>query len=106
MLNDDVVAELAHIRNELAKGSDALFAAEKKLAEASLLFDTTEAKAFLTAEGTAQERKSTATLAASETKFAMDLAKAELNRVRVKLKNLELEQMSLQTHARILERLG
>lgn len=99
----DTIQELRHIQMEMAKGSNALFDAESKLAEAEYVYERTLAIAFLEAEGTAGERTATSKLEASQARLEADLAKAQLNRVKSKFKTLELQQMGVQTISRLIE---
>jgi hypothetical protein len=55
------------------------------------------------AQGTVADRTAISRLKASEARLAADLAKAEYNRIKLKLKQLELAQMSTQTIARQIE---
>lgn len=100
---DSIIAELVEIRSEAAKGASALYDAEVKLAKASLEASTAEAKALLSSQGTVAERTAQARLDSADEKFAEDLARAEFNRVRTKIKILEQSQMSLQTQSRLVE---
>lgn len=88
---------------EMAKGSQALFEAESKVAEAEYVFERKLALSFLNAEGTAGERTATSKLESSDERLATDLAKAQLNRVKSKFKTLELQQMGIQTISRLIE---
>lgn len=100
---DSVIASLVEIRAEASKGASALFDAEMKLAQAALDASTTEAKSFIAAEGNVAERTAQARLDSAEAKFAEEVARAEYNRVRTKIKILEQAQMSIQTQARMVE---
>lgn len=99
----DTIQELRHIQAEMAKGSNALFEAESKLAEAEYVYERTLALSFLQADGTAGERTATSKLEASDARLEADLAKAALNRVKSKFKTLELQQMGIQTISRLIE---
>jgi hypothetical protein len=98
-----VVSELNRIRSEAAKGVDALYLAEVKLAEKEQAYEIALQKAFIIAEGTVADRTAVSRLQASEARFEADVAKAEHNRIRTKLKQLELAQMSVQTIAKQVE---
>lgn len=97
-----ILNELRAIRTEAAKGSNALFDAEQELAQAELDYDTKFAMAIISATGNVEERKAAATIAAGEAKFARDIARAKVNRVKTKLKILSEQQMNVQTEARML----
>lgn len=98
-----IIQELTRIQQEAAKGVNALYDAEVKLADAENLADTDLQKAFIKAEGTIADRTAVSRLQASESRLKADLARAEHNRIKMKLKQLELAQMSTQTIARMLE---
>jgi|TARA_R110000796_G_scaffold39383_4_gene98266 hypothetical protein len=100
---DSIVGELVDIRSEAAKGVDALYNAEIKLAHASLDADLAESRALLSSEGNVAERQAFAKVEAAEARLNEDIARAEYNRVRTKMKILEQSQMSVQTQARMIE---
>lgn len=100
---DSVIAELVSIKAEAAKGADAQYAAEVKLAEATLAAEKAEALALLNAQGTVVDRQAIARLECEDERLAEALAKAEFNRVRTKMRVLEQAQMSVQTQARLVE---
>ena len=102
---DSVIGELVAIRAEASKGADALYRAEVKLAEAMLAADKKEASALIAAEGTVVDRQAIAKLKSADERLAADIAKAEMNRVKTKLKILSEQQMSVQTEARMVEML-
>jgi len=88
----------------MAKGSQALFDAESKVAEAEFAYERALALAFLGAEGkTAGERTALSKFEASNERFEADMAKAQLNRVKSKMKTLELQQLGIQTISRLVE---
>jgi len=98
-----IVAELYRIQSEAAKGVGALYDAECKLADAENAYERRLQLAFINAAGTVADRTAVSRLQAADDRLAADLAKAEYNRVRAKMKQLELAQMSTQTIARQLE---
>lgn len=101
---DAIIRSLVEIREEAAKGIGVLYDAECKLADAVLNAETVEAKAYLSSDGkNVAEKQAEAKLAAGEAKLAEDLARAEFNRVKTKLRLLEQAQMSVQTQARMVE---
>jgi hypothetical protein len=73
---------------EMDKGVSALFDAERKLAEKEAEYDKAVSKAFLDNQGTVADRQAVAKLQSVDAKFEADLAKAEYNRVKLKMKNL------------------
>lgn len=83
-----VILELQRLTAEAAKAPQAIFEAEKKLAECEFAFERASALAYLNAEGTVVDRQSVAKLETGDLRLAADIAKAELNRVRNKAKQL------------------
>ena len=100
---DSIIQELKTIRAESSKGVDALFDAEKRLAELDLAFDKAFSRALLDAKGTVADREALACLEASEARFERDLQRAVVSRIKTKLKMLSEQQMSVQTQARMVE---
>ncbi|HLP97634.1 MAG TPA: hypothetical protein VK149_04235 [Sideroxyarcus sp.] len=98
-----VIAELREIRRESAKGIQSLYEAEAKFAELDRAADVEEAKALIAAQGTVVDRQAVAKIATADARLAADIAKAEWNRVKAKIRLLEQQQMSVQTEARLLE---
>lgn len=81
-------AELQRIIAESSKAPQAIFEAEKKLAEAEFAFERHKALTFMNAEGTVADREALSKYESAEFRLAADIAKAELNRVRSKAKQL------------------
>ncbi len=98
-----VIEELQRIQAEAAKGVSVLYEAEVKWANAESAYERELNLAFLNTEGIATERTAVSKLKAADKRLEADLAKAEYNRVKLKLKQLELAQMSTQTIARQIE---
>jgi hypothetical protein len=70
------------------KGSNALYDAECKLADADAAYDKAVSLAFINNQGTVADRQAVAKLQSVEEKLKADLARAEFNRVKVKMKTL------------------
>jgi hypothetical protein len=98
-----VIQELRRIQTEASKGSQALYDAEVLYAEAENAYETVLQKAFIRSEGTVADRTAVSRLEAAEARLQADLRKAEVNRIKQKLKQLEQAQMSTQTIARQVE---
>ena len=98
-----IIEELQRIQAEASKGVNALFDAEVKLAEAENAYEKALQLAFMNAQGTVADRTAVSRLQAADARLEADLAKASYNRVKAKMKQLELAQMSTQTIARQLE---
>lgn len=91
---DNVINELHRIQRELDRAPEALYTAEVKLAELESEVDRVESMTFLDGEGTGQDRAARAKLAVAPIKLQRDLARAELNRVKTKIKVLESAAVS------------
>jgi len=98
-----IVQELHRIRAEVQKGISVLYDTECKLADAENAYERELQLAFINAQGTIADRTAISRLQASEKRLQADLAKAEWNRVKAKLKALETAQMGIQTSARLME---
>ena len=98
-----VIAELSHIRAEVQKGISVLYDSECKMADAENAYERELQLSFINAQGTVADRTAISRLQASEKRLAADLARAEWNRVKAKLKALETAQMGIQTSARLME---
>ena len=98
-----LIQELQRLISLSEKGNNALYDAEVKLAEAENNLDLIEQKAFIKASGSVAERTALARLEAADARLARDLAKAEMNRVRTKIKSIEQAIMATQTMAKLTE---
>lgn len=98
-----IIQELSHIRAEVARGIQVLYDTECKLADAENAYERELQLAFINAQGTVADRTAISRLQASDKRLQADLAKAEWNRVKAKLKALETAQMGIQTSARLME---
>ena len=98
-----LIQELQRLISLSEKGNNALYDAEVKLAEAENNLDLIEQKAFIKASGSVAERTALARLEAADARLARDLAKAEMNRVRTKIKIIEQAINATQTLARLTE---
>lgn len=98
-----VVAELNRLMGEQQRGIEALHDAELKVAQADLAYERELAAAFLKNQGSVADRQAVAKLAASNHKLALDIAKAELNRIKAKLRSLDSAQVSVSVIAKLVE---
>ena len=103
MTASKIVQELAELTAMNRKGVEALYEAEIGLARAEADLDKTEANAFISAAGSVAERQAKAKLECSEVRFARDVAKAQVNRIRMKLRTIESEIMAQATMSKILQ---
>jgi hypothetical protein len=83
-----IVQELQRLTNEMDKGANALYDAECKMADAEAAYDRAVSLAFINNSGTVADRQAVAKLQAVSQKLEADLARAEYNRVKTKLKTL------------------
>lgn len=99
---EDISKQLTELVSENYRGVNAVFDSERKLAEAEYELDTAEQTAFLGAEGNVAERNSVAKLHSAQKRLERDLAKAEFNRVKLKLRAVESAMMASATQAKLL----
>ena len=85
---DQVISEIQRLTGEAAKAPQAIYDAEKVVADKQLAYDRKSALEFMNAQGTVADRENLAKLNAADEKFELELAKAELNRVKNKSKQL------------------
>lgn len=95
--------ELQRLISLSEKGTSAIYDAEIKLAEAENNLDLIENRAFIKASGSVAERQALAKLDSAQARLERDIAKAELNRVRVKIKSIEQAIMATQTMSKLTE---
>ena len=99
----EIQRQISDLIAENQKGSTALYECEKALAEAEYELDTTESKAFIKHEGTVADRTALSRLSAAPVRLERDLRKAELNRVRVKIKSIETALMAMGTQIKLMQ---
>ena len=99
----DVIRELAALRAQSEKGVSILAEAEANLVRLDLAADRIESLAFLESQGSVADRNHIARLKALEAREASELAKVEVNRIKVKLKQLSEAQMNVQSQGRMVE---
>lgn len=83
-----IVEELQRIANEMNRGANALYDAEVKLADAEAVYDKAVSLSFLNSQGTVADRQAVAKLQSVDEKLKADLARAEFNRIKLKMKVL------------------
>ena len=99
----EIQKQIAELIQENQKGANALFEAEAALAQAEYDLDTEEQKAFISAEGSVADRTAIAKLKAADKRLQRDLRRAEFNRVKVKIKQIETALMALATQAKLMQ---
>lgn len=102
LLIQDLQTQIAELIQENQKGTNALFEAERALAEAEYELDTVEQKAFIKSQGTVADRTALSRLEAADARLARDLRKAELNRIKTKIKGIETALMALGTQVKLM----
>jgi hypothetical protein len=101
--SSNIVQELYELTQENRKGIEFYAEALDRLARAEHLLDTTEARAFIGAEGSVAERQARAKIESAEARLARDLAKAEVDRIRMKLRMIESAIMAQATAAKMVQ---
>jgi len=99
----DIILELQELTATNKKGVEALYEAETNLARTEFDLDQAVASAFISATGSIAERSAVAKLESSEARFERDLAKAQVNRVRTKLRVIESAIMAQATMSKIMQ---
>jgi len=99
----EIIQELSELTAQNKRGVEALYEAEIDLAGAESDLDKAEAHAFISGAGSVAERQAHAKLACSELRFARDVAKAKVNRIKVKLRGIESAIMAQATMSKILQ---
>ena len=99
----EIILELQELTATNKKGVEALYEAETNLAGMELDLDKTEASAFISAAGSIAERTAIAKLESAEARFQRDIAKAQVNRVRTKLRTIESAIMAQATMSKLLQ---
>lgn len=98
----EIQRQLAELIQENQRGSTALFDAERALAESEYELDLAEQKAYIKASGTVRDREALARLESADLRLQRDLRRAELNRIRQKIKSIETASMVLATQAKLI----
>lgn len=102
VIPSEIAVSLSELTQTNKQGVQALYEAEISLARAELDLDKTEAGAFIHAAGSVAERQAQAKLASAELRFERDLAKAQVTRIRAKIRQIESELMAQATMAKIM----
>jgi rRNA-processing protein FCF1 len=103
VIPSEIVQELAELTATNKKGVEFLAEAEIALARAEHLLDTKEAQSFLDSSGSVAERQAKAKLSAADARLDRDLAKAEVNRIRTKLRVIESAIMAQATMSKLMQ---
>jgi hypothetical protein len=103
---DDVLTEIRQTRTHLERGSSALYDAELKAERAEDAAQLALDKALLLAEGSVPEKQAHARLASASERDVAFIARAELNRVKAKIRSMESTLMSLQSELKYMKEEG
>ena len=98
-----IIQELHRLILQNEKGISALYDAEITLADRESELDAIESKAFLSNSGSVADRQAIARLEAGDARLKRDLAKAEMNRVKHKIRMIEQAMSASQTSAKMLD---
>ena len=100
---DQVIAELNRLIQESSKGVQALFEAEVKVANLEADYDRLLAQTQLATVGTALDRQATAKLKCVDLNLELNLARAEHNRIKMKLRSIDSAQVAVSVIAKQVE---
>jgi hypothetical protein len=103
VIASEIVKELYELTQENRKGIEFYAEAMDTLARCENQLDKVEAYALINAEGPVIERQAKAKLASAEARLERDLAKAQVERVRAKLRMIESALMAQATSAKLLQ---
>lgn len=98
-----VVSELNRLMRESQKGINALYEAEVKVAHLDLAYEREYSLALINAEGTAPEKTAKAKIESGQARLSLDIAKAEMNRIKAKLRAIESAQVAVSVIAKQVE---
>jgi NADPH-dependent 7-cyano-7-deazaguanine reductase QueF-like protein len=99
----EIQKQLAELTAENSKGYEALYQAEVALAQAEHDLDTVEQKAFIRHQGTVADSQANARLESAQNRLQRDLRRAEMNRIKMKIKALETAIMASATQAKLIQ---
>jgi hypothetical protein len=103
VIPSQITEEIARLIKENQRGADALYEAEVALAEAEHELDTIEQKAFIKTQGTVADRTALSKLESADARLQRDLRRAELNRIKVKIKIIETSLMAIGTQVKLMQ---
>ena len=103
MVPADILKELYELTAKNKMGVEALYEAEIVLARAENNLDKVEAKSFLANAGSVADRNAVAKMDSADSRLERDLAKAQVNRIRTKLRVIESTIMAQATMSKIMQ---
>jgi hypothetical protein len=106
-MNPETIREqITGYLHQLRKAPEAHYNAELKKEQAQLDFQKAFDVAFLLCDGNIEERKATARQSAAEAQQELALAEAEFNRIKLKTRQLEQSVMASQSLLRSIQAEG
>lgn len=99
----DVIRELSALRRDAERGVQILADAERKAVELELNLNKQESTIFITAKGSVADRTAIAKIKTAELRLEAEIARIEVNRIKLRLKQITEAQMNVQTQARMVE---
>lgn len=103
MIPSDIIKELYELTEKNKMGVEALYEAEVALATAENTLDKVEAKSFLGNSGSVADRQAIAKMDAADARLERDLAKAQVSRIRTKLRVIESAIMAQATMSKLMQ---
>lgn len=97
MTPDQVRAQISAYLVEQSRGPQAHYDAELAAERAEDVYQSAFDRAYLTAEGSIEDRKAIARLATLDLRDAMEIARAEFGRVKLKIRQLDASLMATQS---------
>lgn len=100
----DIIRELSWIRSESEKGVAYLAEVENKAVKLELDADLLEAKEFINSDlKTVTDRQAMAKILSYDARLAAEIARVEVNRVKLKLRQLSESMNATQTAGKMIE---
>jgi hypothetical protein len=99
----EILRELQELMATQKRATGALYEAEEALARSEHLLDTTEAKSFISHSGSVAEKNALSRLESADARLQRDLAKAQVNRIRTKIRVIESSMMALGTMSKLMQ---
>jgi hypothetical protein len=103
VIPSQITEQIAQLTRENSRGAEALYEAEVRLAEAEHELDLIEQKAFIKTQGTVADRTALAKLESADARLQRDLRRAELNRIKMKIKIIETSLMAIGTQVKLIQ---
>lgn len=103
MQPSQIIQELQELTRLSRDGVEYLYKAEEELAHAEHQLDLAEARAFMECSGTVAERQAIARIESAQVRLERDLARAKVNRIKMKLKVFESQIMANATMSKLMQ---